>query len=199
MSRRIGRSFFSRGTLEVARDLLGQRLVRRVGSGRIEGAIVEVEAYIGEDDGACHARHGPTGRAAPLYGAPGDYYVYLIYGMYWCLNVVTEREGYPAAVLVRAVEPIAGLHLMRRRRIEGCRDLDLARGPGRLCQAMAVDGRYQGRTVDSRSLFLERGPRPSPDQIVATPRIGIDYAGESRDLPWRLHLADSAWVSGGGR
>lgn len=195
---RLGPAFFDRPTLAVARDLLGARLVRRIGRGLVYGRIVEVEAYIGEDDRACHAsrgRPGKKGRAAGLYVGPGHYYVYMIYGMYWCLNVVTEREGYPAAVLVRALEPTGGLHLMRRSRRAARRDRDLANGPGRLCQALAIDGRLHGKSVESRSLWLESGERVPDREVVRCPRVGVDYAGDSKDLPWRFYIRTSDCVS----
>jgi DNA-3-methyladenine glycosylase len=113
---RLGQDFFARDTLVVARELLGRRLVRVFKEQRLSGRIVEVEAYIGEKDQASHASCGPTERNAPMYGPPGHAYVYLIYGMHHCFNVVTEREGYPAAVLVRALEPLEGIEEMRERR-----------------------------------------------------------------------------------
>src|SRR5881398_2050052 len=127
----LPREFYDRDTELVARDLLGAVLECRTRQGVAAGRIVETEAYVGEDDLACHAAAGKTQRTAPLYGPPGIAYVYFIYGMYWCVNAVTRREGLPSAVLIRAVEPVAGLPLMRRRRPAARRDVDLTNGPGK--------------------------------------------------------------------
>jgi DNA-3-methyladenine glycosylase len=141
---RLGRPFYDRPTLDVARDLIGKVLVHRGRDGATAGAIVEVEAYIGEDDPACHAAPGPTARNAPLYGPPGFAYVYLNYGIHYLFNVVTEADGRPAAVLVRALLPLEGIDLMRRRRAGDRRpgreipDHELCRGPGSLARAMAI-------------------------------------------------------------
>src|SRR6188472_310751 len=140
LARALPRSFYDRPTLTVAVDLLGKVLVRRTASGVTAGMIVEAEAYIGEDDPACHAAPGPTARNAPLYGPPGVAYVYLNYGMHYLVNAVTEAEGSPAAVLIRALEPIEGIALMQRRR-RGRTAIDvpaLCRGPGNLTKALGI-------------------------------------------------------------
>ncbi|MBE9470995.1 MAG: DNA-3-methyladenine glycosylase, partial [Chloroflexi bacterium] len=137
---RLSRDFFVRDTLTVARALLGQRLVRMLDGVRLSGRIVEVEAYIGEKDQASHARCGLTGRNAPMFGPPGHAYVYFIYGMHHCFNVVTERQNYPAAVLIRALEPLEGIEVMRARR-GGVPHVRLTNGPARLCQALNIDRR----------------------------------------------------------
>jgi DNA-3-methyladenine glycosylase len=225
--RRLGRTFYQAKTLELARALLGKRLVRQVRGRRLSGIIVETEAYIGEEDLACHAAAGRTARNEVMYGPPGHAYIYLIYGMHHCLNVVSERRGFPAAVLIRALEPEEGIPIMARRRRLGDRlaaelarraragsdlgapDRDrllrtakekpgaalraLTAGPGRLCQALAIDRRLSGESLAGQHLLLERAT--APRAIIATPRIGIDYAGPWRDKPWRFLIADSPWVS----
>src|SRR6476646_6799358 len=135
-------SFYDRPTEQVARDLLGAILECRTRDGVAAGRLVETEAYIGEHDLACHAAAGRTARTEPLYGAPGIAYVYFIYGMYWCFNAVTRAAGEPSAVLVRALEPLTGIELMRERRgVRSRRDVDLTNGPGKLCRALGIDGR----------------------------------------------------------
>jgi DNA-3-methyladenine glycosylase len=193
---RLERDFFARPTLLVARGLLGMRLVRRLGRRRAGGRIVEVEAYIGSGDTACHASRGRTPRNAVMFGPPGHAYVYFTYGMHWMLNAVTEREGFPAAVLIRAVEPFQGLDLMRARRGDR-EDRDLARGPARLCQALAIDRALNGADlVAGSALYFEAGEAVADDAVVATPRVGIDYAApRDRAAPWRFVIAGSPFVS----
>lgn len=197
---RLPREFFDRDTLQVARDLLGQVLVRLVVGERLSGRIVEVEAYIGEDDLASHARFGRTERNAAMYGPPGCAYVYQIYGVHHCLNIVTEREGFPAAVLVRALEPLEGREWMRTRR-GGAPDGLLTSGPARLCQAMGID-----RALDRADLcapdavlFVEEG-HPVPDEAVATgPRVGVRGDHRARTVPWRFYVRGHPCVSGRNR
>lgn len=195
--RPLAAAFFRRPTLDVARGLLGRLLVRRIAGGLIGGWIVEVEAYVGEDDPACHAAAGRTERNAVMYGPPAHAYVYFTYGMHHCVNVVTGRVGAPEAVLIRAIEPALGLARMRRRRGAHIGDRDLARGPGRLCQALGIDRRLNGASLvglDSGSgggLFLARG-RKAPPILGVSARIGIRVA---TDRPWRFFDAESPWVS----
>ncbi len=163
----LPRAFYNRPTVEVARDLVGKLLVHGAASGR----IVETEAYLGADDLAAHASRGLTGRTRVLFGTPGHAYVYLIYGMYECLNLVAEPEGTPGCVLIRALEPIGGLAAMRRRRPAARRLEDLCSGPGKLTRAMAITRRHYGADVT-------RGPLTVRDdgarcEIEVTPRIGI--------------------------
>lgn len=204
---RLSRDFFARDTLTVARDLLGRRLVRvrdggdslpSAGEGqRVAGRIVEVEAYVGEDDEACHANCGPTERNAPMYGPPGHAYVYFIYGMHHCFNVVTERQGYPAAVLVRALEPLEGLEEMRQRR-DGRSDEELTDGPANLCQALDIDRRLNGLDLcaPDAPLFIEAG-HPVPDDAVTTgPRVGVRGDEAALNAPWRFYVQGSRYVSG---
>jgi DNA-3-methyladenine glycosylase len=194
---RLGRGFFDRDTLEVARELLGRRLVRMLEGKRLSGRIVEAEAYVGEEDEASHASPGPTKRNASMYGPPGHAYVYLIYGMYTCFNVVTGRKGFPAAVLVRALEPVEGLETMRERR-GGRPDDQLTSGPGRLCEALAIDLQFDGVDLCSPEacLFLEVG-EPVPDERVVTgPRVNVRGDDVALSVPWRFYVEGSRYVSG---
>ena len=201
---RLPRAFYARATLEVAADLLGKVLVHRTPGGTTSGVIVEVEAYVGESDPACHAASGLTRRNAPLYGPPGRAYVYLNYGVHYLMNVVTEPEGSPAAVLIRALEPLEGIALMRRRRarVRTRRDRErparvvpawaLCRGPGNVTHAMGITLRENRLDLRSGALYLEdRGLRVGP--ATWGPRIGIS-AGTDRH--WRGYVTDSPAVSG---
>ncbi len=193
---RLKRDFFARDTLTVARDLLGQRLVRVEDGRRLVGRIVEAEAYVGEDDEACHASCGPTDRNAPMYGPPGHAYVYFIYGMHHCFNVVTERKGYPAAVLIRALEPLKGLDVMRERR-DNRPDRELTNGPAKLCQALGIDRRLTGADLcspDAR-LFLEAGDAVPDEAIAAGPRIGVRGDEAALTAPWRFYIQDNKHIS----
>jgi DNA-3-methyladenine glycosylase len=193
---RLSQDFFACDTLTVARELLGQRLVRVMDGHRLSGRIVEVEAYVGEDDQASHARPGPTRRNAPMYGPAGHVYIYLIYGMHYCFNVVTEQEGFPAAVLVRALEPLEGIKEMRALR-GGRPDLPLTSGPARLCQALDIDRRFDGADLCASDalLFLEQDTIV-PDEVIATgPRIGVRGDEIAVTVPWRLYVRDNRHVS----
>jgi len=167
-------SFYARPTLRVARSLLGKYLVRETASGLRAGRIIEVEAYVGPQDRASHASRGRTKRTDVMFGQPGLAYIYLIYGMYHCLNVVTERSDYPAAVLIRAIEYETGL----------------ADGPGRTCRLFGIDRRLNCHDLTSgKALWIEdRGERISRSQIGAFPRIGVDYAGPWAAKPWRFRI-----------
>ena len=190
--RSLPRSFYDRDTELVARELLGAVLWCRSSDGVAAGRIVETEAYIGEHDGACHAAAGLTQRTRWLYGPPGIAYVYFIYGVHWCFNAVTRREGLPSAVLVRALEPVDGLELMRRRRGAAIADRDLTNGPGKLCTALAITGAASGARLDRPPLSILRG-KPVPDANVAvSPRIGISRAA---DWPLRWYIKDNPFVS----
>lgn len=206
---KLHREFFFRDTEEVARDLLGQVLVRRGPEGLTSGRIVETEAYKGLKDAACHSARGPRdGRAAAMWGPGGRAYVYLIYGMYCCMNVVTRREGEPEAVLIRAVEPLTGLDLMQeRRRTAGLKKL--CSGPGKLCMAMDISRQHNGADLCGDVLYLEYGEGfgpgpagtvlfsegPRPFEIAASRRINVDYAGEDALRLWRFTIKDSPFVS----
>ncbi len=191
---KLPKSFYSRPTIDVAVDLIGKVLVRPLRTGHTAGMVVETEAYIGEDDLACHASKGRTPRTEVMFGKPGHAYVFVVYGFHSCLNAVTEREGYPAAVLIRAIEPVEGLELMRRNRQRVSRDRDIGSGPAKLCQAMAVDRSLNAVSLDSEELWLEDRDL-NPGDILASARIGVDYAGEYRDKPWRFFAARNPHVS----
>ena len=193
----LPRSFYDRPTLDVARDLIGKILVHNRRGVRTSGVIVEVEAYIGESDPACHAAPGPTVRNAPLYGLPGHAYVYLNYGIHCLVNVVTEAHGSPAAVLIRALDPLDGIAVMRRRRARAGKGRtlrpasaigtrDLCRGPGNLTMAMGITLAENRVDLLGDRLFVEDdGLDVGP--IMWGPRIGIRVGAET---PWR------AWVAG---
>jgi DNA-3-methyladenine glycosylase len=192
----LARAFYDRTTLDVARDLLGKVLIHDRRGVRTGGVIVEVEAYIGESDPACHAAPGPTTRNAPLYGEPGHAYVYLNYGIHCLVNVVTESHGSPAAVLIRALEPVEGIDAMRRRRARAMKGRkrpasaipshELCRGPGNLTMAMGITLAENRLDLTGTRLFVEdRGIDARP--LAWGPRIGIRVG---TDAPWR------AWIAG---
>jgi DNA-3-methyladenine glycosylase len=183
-------TFYDRPVLEVARSLLGMRLVRRLDGQRLSGLIVEVEAYDGEADLACHARRGRTPRTAVMYGPPGRAYVYFTYGMHWLLNCVTGLEDYPAAVLLRAILPQEGLAQIAARR-EGHPPADWCNGPAKICQALAIDGQLNGAglTDPQGELWIEQSQVIAGELIHTSPRIGIHNVPDPwRSLPWRFYL-----------
>lgn len=177
MARPLPKSFYRRHTLEVARDLLGCFLVRRIGRRTLRARIVETEGYHGEDDLACHASRGRTKRTETMYGEAGRAYIYLIYGMYHCLNIVTGPKNFPAAVLIRSVE-IGGV------------PHTATDGPGKLCRFLDITKTLNAWDVTrGEKLWIERPPQKiPPGSIVTDKRIGIDYAGHSKDWPWRFIL-----------
>ena len=194
----LPQSFYARATERVARDLLGAVLECTVRGVRCRGRIVETEAYIGEHDAACHAAAGRTKRAAGLWGPPGSAYVYRIYGMYWCANVVTRREGLASAVLLRAVEPLEGLSTMRRRR-DGRKDHELTSGPGKLCDAFAITGpRHHGATFLRAPLRILAGDPVDESEVAVTRRIGINPRNPALDWPLRWIVRRSPFVSARG-
>lgn len=182
--------FFDRPTLQVARALLGARLVRRLDGQRAGGIIVEAEAYVGEEDLACHARAGQTPRTRVMYGPPGRAYVYFTYGMHWLLNAVTEREGFPAAVLIRAIVAHEGEEGIAERRA-GVPPARWTDGPAKLCRALAIDGRLNGcdLTDPHGPLWIESGVTV-PDALVQSgPRVGLGSTPEPwLSLPWRFRV-----------
>jgi DNA-3-methyladenine glycosylase len=198
-SRALPREFYARPTLEVARDLLGKALVHETPSGLTSGIIVEAEAYIGESDPACHAAPGPTRRNAPLYGPPGIAYVYLNYGIHYLVNAVTEPAASPAAVLIRALEPLEGEALMRRRRArssgrraQSFSTAELCRGPGNLTRALGITLRHNQRDLTASALRIEDVGTRAPE-VAWSRRIGIRVGVEPE---WRVHVVGSAAVSG---
>jgi DNA-3-methyladenine glycosylase len=187
---RMPRSFFARNTLEVARDLLGKRLVRIDHGRRLSGLIVETEAYRSEEDQGCHCRAGKTPRTEVMYGPPGFTYVYFVYGMHWLLNFVTEQEGFPGAVLLRALVPEQGKKVFAERRA-GQPPESWMDGPAKLCQALGVDGEDNGQDLCSEraDLFVEEAFSPPPGSIERSARIGLNSVPEPwKSIPWRFML-----------
>jgi len=190
---KLPRSFYEQSTIEVAKQLLGKYLVRKHPAGSTIGRIVEAEAYIGPQDLACHASKGRTKRTEVMFGPAGHAYVYYIYGFYNMLNLVTESKDYPAAVLIRAVEPVEGIELMESRRRNRVLH-NLASGPGKLCQAFDIDRALNGADLCGNVLFVEDRGEPPP-KFQAKPRIGVDYAGKWKDKPFRFLIRGSEFVS----
>ncbi|MBR6464520.1 MAG: DNA-3-methyladenine glycosylase [Verrucomicrobia bacterium] len=193
---KLERSFYTREILTVSRELIGKNLVHHTAEGITKGRIVEVEAYVGAVDKASHAYGNKcTGRTAIQYSVGGFAYVYLIYGMYDCMNIVTGQEGLAEAILIRALEPVEGIELMRKRRHTTALK-NLCSGPGKLCMAMGITRECYGLDLCGDELYLEQGSvSVKPDEISATKRINIDYAEEARDFPWRFILTGSPFLS----
>lgn len=185
---KLARPFYLQPTLELSPQLLGKFLVTGTAHQRRVGMIVEVEAYVGPHDLASHASRGRTKRTAVMFGPGGYWYVYLIYGMYYCLNIVTEARGYPAAILIRAVEPISGISLNQK-----------TNGPGKLCQTFGIDvtlNETPAAGPRARLWIEDRGSSIGSHQIKKTPRIGVPYAGAYKTKPWRFYLKNNQFVSG---
>lgn len=178
MEKQLQRGFYERPTLWVAKAILGKVLVRRIGRRKIEGTIVETEAYVGFLDKASHAYRGRTPRTETMFGKAGIAYIYLIYGMYYCLNVVTEREEYPAAVLIRAIKPFNSSVMEKN-----------TDGPGKVCRYFRIDRKLNGEDLTRKILWIEdRGEKISKNRIASGERIGVDYAREYQEKPWRFFL-----------
>jgi len=186
--RPLPRSFYRRDAEALAPDLLGRYLVRRVDGRRLVLRLTEVEAYLGRDDPASHAFRGETPRNRAMFGDGGQAYVYFVYGMHFCMNVVAATKGRPHAVLLRAGEAVEGKAEMARRRglKDRFRPRDLAGGPGKLCRALGIDRELSGRSLLRGELVLAEGEPAEPGEIVRGPRIGVDYAGEAAG--WRLRF-----------
>lgn len=181
--RKLPRTFYDRDPVEVAHELLGKHLVHVVRGRERVGRIVEVEAYLGPHDLAAHSARGLTPRTRVMFGPPGYAYVYLVYGMHWCLNVVTQAEGQASAVLLRALEPVANLD-------------GRTQGPALLCKAMGIDGRVNGLDLLGSEIFIRRGARePGPVAIVKRPRIGVDYAGRWARRLLRFYIKGNPFIS----
>ena len=200
--KRLDREFYNRDSLIVARELLGKVLVREIDGQRISAQIVETEAYMGVEDKAAHSYGGKrTPRVEVMYGGPGVSYVFMIYGMHHCFNIVTQEEGTPQAVLIRAAEPREGLELMARNRFQKAyRQLSksqikgLTNGPGKLCRALLIDKSLNGEDLCGGKLYVQAGEKENFN-IVAAKRIGIDYAGEAKDFYWRFYIEANPYVS----
>ncbi len=203
----LPRTLYERRAPELAPDLLGCLLVREHEGRLAVGRIVEVEAYLGEEDAASHAHRGPTPRSRIMFGPAGYAYVYFIYGTYYCLNVVTGREGQGEAILIRALEPVTGIEAMYEWRRRGHRRADeahshspsphrLANGPGKLCQSLAIDKALNGHDLTrGERLWIEAGAGASVDRIGASPRVGVRGDELARSIPWRFFLAGDPCVS----
>ncbi len=190
MQRKLKVEFYNRPTLRVAKELLGKYLVVNRKGKKLSGKIVETEAYCGLNDPASHAYGGMTPRNKIMFGEPGHAYVYFTYGMYYCLNVITERKGFPAGVLIRALEPKDGIDIMMKRRKKE-RLEELTSGPGKLCQAMGIDKAFYGADLTGKTIYIEdRGEKAG--KIVSTNRIGID---EGKEKKWRFYIRDNRFVS----
>lgn len=189
----LTRDFYCRDTLKVAHDLLGCHLVRQYEGELMVAKIVETEAYRGSEDSACHAHRRKTPRTEAMFGPPGHAYVYLVYGMHWLLNVVTQPEGNPCAVLIRAVEPVTGEAAMRA--LRDVRGRNLSNGPGKLSRALRIDKALYGHDMTQPNALWITAGEP-PHTVASGPRVGIDYAQPAdRDAPWRLWIDNNPWVS----
>jgi DNA-3-methyladenine glycosylase len=192
---RIRREFYERDTLTVARALIGQFIVRKTPAGIVKGRIVETEAYLGEKDDAAHSYKGRTDRVRVQYGAKGCAYIYLIYGMYHCMNITSGPADTPEVVLIRALEPVDGIDVMvNRRKTDKLKNL--CSGPGKLCMALDISmAQYGTDLCTDENFYLEYGTEPATDAIAATARINIDYATTCRDKLWRFVWKDSPFLS----
>ena len=200
---RLTREFYARETLQVAKELLGKILVHEVNGVKLRGEIVETEAYIGSIDKACHAYGGKkTPRLMTLYGMPGIAYVYFIYGMYHCFNVITKEEGFPEGVLIRAIQPIEGLDVMSMLRFKKdyneltkAQIKNLTTGPSKLCIAMNINKENNKQDLCTSELYIEDSAEKERVEIIEAKRVGIDYAEEAKDFLWRFYIKNNIWVS----
>lgn len=199
MNKILNDSFYEASTEEIAKKLLGKLLCHRADTGLYAGKIVETEAYLGERDSASHASRGRTPRTEIMYGPPGHAYIYLIYGMYYCLNIVTEKEGIASAVLIRALEPVIlesqnideEQKFFQNKKVE-----KILNGPGKLCREFRIGKGLNGMKLSRQNgLWIEEGEDIPPRQIVQAKRIGVEYAGEWKDRLLRFYIKDSPFVS----
>ncbi|KNF09986.1 putative 3-methyladenine DNA glycosylase [Gottschalkia purinilytica] len=203
MNSKLDRKFYNRDTIEVAKDLLGKLLVYQVDNKKLIGKIVETEAYMGPIDKAAHSYGGKrTPRVEVMYGKPGVAYIYLIYGMYNCFNVVTREEGRPEAVLVRALEPVEGLDEMALNRFKKPYNelnkkqiKNLTNGPGKLCMAFNIDRSLNKEDLCENKIFIKKQEFEEKFDIIHSKRIGIDYAEEAKDYLWRFYIKGNEYVS----
>lgn len=194
---RLARDFYERDTLTVARSLLGKSLVRRVDGVKLSGSIVEAEAYISQEDKACHASHGLTARTRVMFGPPGHAYVYFTYGAHWMFNVVVEPAGFPAAILIRALQPRQGIPVMQRYRARQ-EVTELCSGPGKLAQALHITGDLNGADLCARStdVWIEDAPPVPGDRVATSPRIGLGNTPEPwLSRPWRFYIRANPFIS----
>lgn len=201
--KKLPREFYNRDSVTVAKELLGKYLVHIVEEEKLVGKIVEVEAYMGPTDKAAHSYNNRrTERNEIMYGGPGFSYVYIIYGMYNCMNVVVEQPGKPQAILIRGLEPIEGLEVMSKFRhgksyeeLSKREIIGLTSGPGKLCKAFNIDRSHNGLDLCGDELYIVEENEKSVFETVSTTRINIDYAEEAKDFPWRFYIKDNPYVS----
>ena len=189
-SNKFKRDFYSRPTLDVINDIIGKIIVYDSSKGRLSARIVEAEAYIGEDDPACHAAVGKTERNEVMFGMPGFTYIYFIYGMYHCLNFVTEPEAKPAAILIRGAEPLDGIEIMKQNSLSN-NERNLLNGPGKFCRSFGLDRKHNGLDLTGEIIYLESDSY-KPKKIITTPRIGIK---QGKNRLWRFYDTASDCVS----
>ncbi|MFT4144151.1 MAG: DNA-3-methyladenine glycosylase [Mobilitalea sp.] len=200
--KKLDREFYNRDSILVAKDLLGKVLVHEIDGQRISARIVEAEAYMGLEDKAAHSYGGKrTSRVEVMYGSPGFSYIFLIYGMYSCFNIVSNEKEIPQAVLIRAVEPLEGTEWMAQRRfgkslgeLTKSQRRGLTNGPGKLCSALSLDRSLNGIDLCGDEVYVEEGEGKNLS-IITTKRVGIDYAEEAKDYPWRFYIKDNEYVS----
>lgn len=200
--KKLDREFYNRDSILVAKELLGKVLVHEIGGQRISAVIVEAEAYMGFEDKAAHSYGGKrTPRVEVMYGGPGFSYIFMIYGMYCCFNIVTNEREKPQAVLIRAAEPSEGIEWMAQRRYEKSygqltksQRRGLTNGPGKLCRALSLDRSLSGMDLCGNEIYVEEGESKNFG-IVTTKRVGIDYAEEAKDYPWRFYMEGNEYVS----
>ncbi len=200
--KRLDREFYNRDSILVAKELLGKVLVHEIGGQRVSAKIVEAEAYMGIEDKAAHSYGGKrTSRVEVMYGCPGFSYVFMIYGMYCCFNIVTNEKGKPQAVLIRAAEPLEETEWMAQRRfgkpyeqLTKSQHRGLTNGPGKLCCALSIDRSFNGTDLCGNEVYVEEGKDENLN-IVTTKRVGVDYAEEAKDYPWRFYLEGNEYVS----
>lgn len=191
---KLTRDFYQRSATEVAKDLLGCTLVHESSEGVTKGKIVEAEAYMGNLDPAAHSYNNRSSRTEIQYGEGGFAYIYLIYGMYYCMNIVTNSVNLSEVVLLRALEPLEGIDLMKQRR-KTDKLMNLCSGPGKLCTAMGINKTHYGMDLCGEQLYLEARDTKDLIEIVASKRINIDYAGEAKDYLWRYTIKDNKYLS----
>ncbi|SEP32253.1 DNA-3-methyladenine glycosylase [Propionispora vibrioides] len=200
--KKLTREFYNRDSVIVARELLGKVLVHEVEGQKVAAKIVEAEAYMGIEDRAAHSYGGKrTPRVEVMYGDPGFSYIFIIYGMHYCFNIVTREKGTPQAVLLRAAEPLQGIEQMAQTRykkpygqLTKSQRKGLTNGPGKLCKALSINKNFNGMDLCGDELYIEEG-EPQEFNIITTTRVGIDYAGEAREYPWRFYIEGNEYVS----
>jgi len=193
----LGESFYQKDTITIARELLGKILVHESKEGTTIGRIVEIEAYRGPEDHGAHSSGGRrTARNEVMYGQKGHAYVYFIYGLYYCFNITAGNvHGKPEAVLIRALEPVTGEEIMSKRRGQQVKVTNLTNGPSKLCMAMSISKAQNKTDLTAPPLYIKDSPTVSQYDIVETTRVGVDYSGEWKNMPWRFYIRDNRFVS----